>query len=475
MKYQVSTFVCLALSTALAAQEQNNGKPGTYEVKPQPIRVTTTVPGVFESFKASEVKAPTKQLTSLSIDRAVAAGSMVKKGQPIVWFQTEKIDRQVKEAEYGLRLAELAMRDSELAMSQLQTTQKLDRQQIEQTRRSAQQKYDNFVKIDHLRNQLSAKFSLKNSQASYENALEELRQLEKMYKEDELTEESEEIVLKRTRQSVENAKFRLEGTEISTKRSLEQSIPLELQQVKAELTRQELTYEKAIKDLETARQRKTIELEKQQFALEKQQRDLAQLREDRKHPVLIAPMEGVVYYGQFARGRVGDPKTTPKLTNGSTVTNSQVLMTIVDTKALQLRIDLEEKHLQNLGVGDQGVAIPTGFPNRYLNAKVKSVAFVPIAANKYDCVATVQLDKQTPVVMAGMTCSVELVVYQKDDALMVPDAAVFGKGEKRFVYVQPNGQAAKKRLVVIGNKADGKTEIVSGLKAGELVLLKKPS
>ena len=46
-----------------------------------------------------------------------------------------------------------------------------------------------------------------------------------MYKEDDLTEASEEIVLKRARQAVENAQFRLEGVEISTERSITQSLP----------------------------------------------------------------------------------------------------------------------------------------------------------------------------------------------------------------------------------------------------------
>ena len=42
---------------------------------------------------------------------------------------------------------------------------------------------------------------------------EELRQLEKMYKADEATEETEKIVLKRARDTVKRAKFVLERTQ----------------------------------------------------------------------------------------------------------------------------------------------------------------------------------------------------------------------------------------------------------------------
>ena len=49
----------------------------------------------------------------------------------------------------------------------------------------------------------SAANSLKSSEQTLEYQLEELKQLEKMYKEDDLTEETEEIVLKRQRDAVE--------------------------------------------------------------------------------------------------------------------------------------------------------------------------------------------------------------------------------------------------------------------------------
>ena len=57
----------------------------------------------------------------------------------------------------------------------------------------------------------SAEFSLKNAQQSLEYSEEELKQLEKMYKADDLTEETEEIVLKRARNEVEQGKFYLKS------------------------------------------------------------------------------------------------------------------------------------------------------------------------------------------------------------------------------------------------------------------------
>ena len=58
----------------------------------------------------------------------------------------------------------------------------------------------------------SVDFPLKGAQFQLDYAQDELDQLEKMYEADDLTEDTEEIVLKRSRTEVDFAKFNLEQT-----------------------------------------------------------------------------------------------------------------------------------------------------------------------------------------------------------------------------------------------------------------------
>jgi multidrug efflux pump subunit AcrA (membrane-fusion protein) len=59
-------------------------------------------------------------------------------------------------------------------------------------------------------------------------------------------------------------------------------------------------------------------------------------------------------------------------------------------------------------------------------------------------------------------------------ALTVPDAAILRNSENQpFVYVAANaGQAGQfaQRLVTIGDSQEGKTQVLSGLRAGERVV-----
>ena len=82
-----------------------------------------------------------------------------------------------------------------------------------------------FEEVQLQQNREMAKESLQSAEFRLEYAQEELNQLEKMYEEDNLTEETEEIILKRTRRSVESAKRSLERTRLATKRTLKVTLP----------------------------------------------------------------------------------------------------------------------------------------------------------------------------------------------------------------------------------------------------------
>ncbi len=69
----------------------------------------------------------------------------------------------------------------------------------------------------------------------------------------------------------------------------------------------------------------------------------------------------------------------------------------------------------------------------------------------------------------GLYARVKLVISQKEGAITVPEQAVFPQGEQQFVYTIEDGKAALKS-VSLGQRGDGRAEILSGLKAGERVI-----
>ncbi len=217
----LSVGFCLLLAGLVAAADKPESASDAKPAEPKGTKIS----GVLEAVNAEEISADTEQIESLKIKRLVAHGKEVSKGQNVVWFDTEEIDKQINEAKIDLQLSKLKLQDDEFSYKQFLETLALDKTAAERTLENARQDYDNFVQIDRDRQKLNAEFSLKFSRDSLENVMEELEQLEQMYKEDDLTEQSEEIVLKRAKRAVESAQFRLEGAEIQSERTIQQQIP----------------------------------------------------------------------------------------------------------------------------------------------------------------------------------------------------------------------------------------------------------
>ena len=73
-----------------------------------------------------------------------------------------------------------------------------------------------------------------------------------------------------------------------------------------------------------------------------------------------------------------------------------------------------------------------------------------------------------------MSANVEIIVAEKRDVLAVPSNAIVGRGVRRFVYsLAAEGRLFRlhKRAVEIGLSNWERSEITSGLSAGELLLL----
>ena len=84
--------------------------------------------------------------------------------------------------------------------------------------------------------------------------------------------------------------------------------------------------------------------------------------------------------------------------------------------------------------------------------------------------ATLTLDQHDSSVKPGMSASAAVIVGQAQ-GITVPNAAVSGTGSLATVTVMRNGKPTQQQ-VAVGLRGDSRTQIVSGLSAGEQVVIK---
>ena len=395
-----------------------------------------------------------------------------------MWLDMQGIDEQLQDAEQGLRLSKLALQLATTELESTKTTLPMDLESTARTKKIADEDLNYFLKINRSFLEESAQFSLKSSAQSLEYSEEELKQLEKMYNADDLTEETEEIVLKRARNEVEQAKFYLKSTELRTKKLLEQDIARQEQQLSEAAQRAGVALEKTRVTLPVQFEKQQIELQKLTVDNKRAEEKLQELIADRKAMAVESPADGYVYYGRCTRGKwPGVEAVISQLQEGGKLAPNNVFMTVVSPRPLHVRADVAEKDLYRLDRGLQGHAVPAGYPELKLPITVEHVSPFPIGTGTFDGYFRVTLDDQAKPVVPGMACKLTLVAYDKKDAIAIPATAVFenpADGERNLVYVKSADGKPQERKIVVGQKSEQKWEIVQGLNPGDEIMLTKP-
>ena len=451
--------------------------PATHKVAEEPFKIEISLKGVLEAETAYEIVLRPQAWKTFEVVKAVEAGAKVEKGDVLVEIDTKDIDEAINDLRTTVRLGELALKQGEENLRVAEATTPLDLAAAERAKRLADEDLDRYIKINRPLSEKSANFMLQVAEDSLRYEKEELAQLEKMYKADDLTEETEEIVLKRQRDAVRRAEYHVETARVLRDESLAVRIPREDYSTKQGAIRQDLVTAKSKVTLPLALSQQRLELEKMRQDRAKAEEKLRKLTADRAAMPIKAPGAGVVYYGQCVHGKWTGADTAAKnLRRGGNVTGNDIFMTIVKPRPMTARVNVPEKQIRLVRPGLEGTVEPTAYPGKRLAASVSKVDNIP-SGDDFDVWLAVELKKSVKLLMPGMSCTVKLVPYRKKAALTVPVAAVFTEEldeQKSYVYVAREGAKPKKQKVTVGQRNEERAEILKGLDEGDQVLLERP-
>ncbi len=452
-------------------------KPATYTVVREPLKVELSLKGIFEAVDAVPVCVRMKQWKDLTVLEAVPHGDKVHKGQVLVRFDVEKIDEQIADLRKDLQLADLSLKQAQESLKILKQSTPLDVEMAQWNKRIADEDLQQFLKVDRPLYRKMADFMLTMSERNLEYQKEELRQLEKMYKADDLTEETEEIVLKRQRNAVQQAEFYVELAKVRHDETLKLDLPRMEQSEKYSTRQQDLQSRKTQIVLPLALKQQELELAGRTVDRQRAQKRLDEFEADRAAMTVKSPADGVVYYGHYVRGQwIGATSAAEDLQPHGTVTRDKVFMTVLRQRPMQIRADVPEESLQYVHPDLEGTVEPVSYPDMKLSAKVQSVDTMPLG-NQYAAIIRPSLPHKADVLVPGMNCTVKFVPYLKKRALVVPASAVFTDkidSEKKYVYLYEDGAKPRKQPVTVGKKSGDSLEILDGLDRGDEILLEEP-
>lgn len=401
----------------------------------------------------------------VKIVKIVPEGSLVKKGQPVVWLDSEPFQKDFAKQEILWKQAEgkakAAKGDLEVSINKGETDidakdlawklAKLDLHKyvegdlkvevddkngaIELSRKELREAEDNLIHIrvmvakglkqmDELRQTELQVQSKKFSLSSNEN---KLMVLEKFDKERKVTE---------LQAKARDAERDLERTKKSSAASIE----------------------KAKSDLEASES--TMKLEKA---------TLDRIEEQLKKTVMNAPGDGIMVYFRTPWG------DDTRIQAGAQLFPQQQIFTLPDLTKMQVKMKVHESVVKKIKPGLSASITIDAIPNVILEGKVKTVATLAqsqgwrnASVKEYDTIIEIPKLPENIGLKPGMSSEVKISIQTLKDVLIVPVQSVSERDSKHYAFVM-HGQDIEQREVKVGESNEKHIQILEGLSENETV------
>ena len=173
------------------------------------------------------------------------------------------------------------------------------------------------------------------------------------------------------------------------------------------------------------------------------------------YTVITAPRDGILISRDVERGNVVQP--------------SNVLMKLSPAGDTELVVQIDEKNLGLIAIGQKALASADAFPKDTFAAEV--IYINPgIDLQRASVEVKLRVPEPPAYLRQDMTVSVDIEVARRPDALIVPAASLRGMAGGKPWVMKVNSGHATRQPVKVGLVSAGKAEILDGLNAGELVV-----
>jgi RND family efflux transporter MFP subunit len=194
--------------------------------------------------------------------------------------------------------------------------------------------------------------------------------------------------------------------------------------------------------------------------------NLEQAKQELLKTEIVAPFDGTIVSV--------DVKVNDQLSQFDYASKPAVYL--VDTKTIRMKGIIDEIDITRVSVGQAAIIRVDALPGRDLKGSVRFVSpFGALQSGVVNFPVEIYMDKDenTEGLRGGLTATADIITGLRENVLQVPNRAIKGLAGDYWVDVVTNASTAatEKRTVKTGLQNKRNTEIISGLKEGEQVLI----
>ena len=197
------------------------------------------------------------------------------------------------------------------------------------------------------------------------------------------------------------------------------------------------------------------EYEQASAVLQANQASLDLKKRQLKDTHIYAPFSGI------AGGRVVSP--------GQVMSRNTTLTWLVDLDPVKVEVAVPERFLGQLKGGQIVELTVAAFPGEKFRGEVYFIA-PQVDPTTRTALVKAKIPNPSHRLKPGMFVNLDLTLRLKDNAVVIPEGAVWASGDRTLVYVVGTNDIAQIRPVTLGVRMPGSVEVVTGLQGGERIV-----
>lgn len=465
MNILIHLLLLLCLPMSLPEDEAADKEKAFQEVREGTFIDLVKITGKFLPDEAVELGLePEGYKGPLKIEKVYKPGSFVHKGEVLIHFDMEAIDEQIENTRLDLKSAGQKFEDAVAQRRSTAMDMEAERESAEMEYALSEESLKGYKEVGIPLDKDRAELSQMYSKHSIEDQTDELDQLGKMYKEDELTEETEELVLKRSKRNLNRSKWNLDLQKRQQQYNEDYSKKAQLKRMIQGVQAKKRALEKILIRGDSRIVHADIAVTRARRGVEKIQKNLNRVTTDREKMFIESPMDGLLLHGsKKLEGQT--------LKEGMTASPGKALFTVAKPGSLVFGFVAPEKEILYLTKDMPLLVRPAAMPGTVLEARLDSIANLPSPQKKgFECTAKVK--GSHPGLLPGMSGEV-FINYEFDNVLTVPKEALKEEGGRHYVEKETES-GVEKRFVTLGRSNEKETVIKEGLEKGDRVQVPAP-
>jgi HlyD family secretion protein len=202
------------------------------------------------------------------------------------------------------------------------------------------------------------------------------------------------------------------------------------------------------------------------------------LKDQLENCTIKAPADGLVVYASSS-----DRSGNDQIKEGGTVRLRQVICRLPDTNAMKAVIRVQEGQVSKLRVDDDNpmrATVNVVGIKKSIGASLSRISVLADSSSRWwnpdlkEYPVDLVLDETPANSKPGMSTTVEILIERKHHVVAIPLTSIYSQGNQSFAFVHKGVGEPHPVEIKIGSTNDTHAEILSGVKAGDEVLLLQP-